>query len=338
MTWFWGDLKLGDRSWKLTIAGRILRSGVTWPFRLTWRLLRQLNQFAKAIEPLGILLAAIGLILAVVSFWIDYEDRVEERTVRAWQLLTTQASGNSGKREALEYLNRRDGLWCRVDECLLTLKERTQLVGVDLTPPDRGADGNTYDGGQGAYLVQLQLVGGDLRWANLKWANLQRANLQGADLRGANLRGANLQGADLSDAELLGAELDEADLFGAELDRANLAEASLGKANLKHASFYRANLFRANLERANLRSAYLGGAVLEGARFSGANLQRAYLGEAKIVGIVFRGFMADFRDADLSAADLSSAYGLTQKQLDQAIGDENTKIPKGLTRPKHWSQ
>jgi hypothetical protein len=45
---------------------------------------------------------------------------------------------------------------------------------------------------------------------------------------------------------------------------------------------------------------------------------------------------ADFRGADLThavlrAADLSSARGLRQDQLDEACGDGTTKLPRGLT-------
>ena len=69
-------------------------------------LFRRIHRRVKEIEPWGILLAAVGLFMALITFWIDYSDRVEERTVRAWQLHTTRAPGNSGKREALEYLNR----------------------------------------------------------------------------------------------------------------------------------------------------------------------------------------------------------------------------------------
>ena len=67
-----------------------IRTTILWP-------LRHPHKTVKALEPWGILLAAIGLITAVASFWIDYHDRVQERTVRAWQLVTTPAPGNSGE-------------------------------------------------------------------------------------------------------------------------------------------------------------------------------------------------------------------------------------------------
>ena len=56
------------------------------------------------------------------------------------------------------------------------------------------------------------------------------------------------------------------------------------------------------------------------------NLRRTYL------------FQADFADCyllgtDLCGANLKRCNGLTQAQLDQAFGDERTKLPLGLTVP-----
>lgn len=130
----------------------------------------------KEIEPWGILLAVVGLFLSLAAFCLDYSNRVDERTVRAWQLLTTKAPGNSGKREALEYLNREDGLFCGVRGCLLTLKARTPLTGVNLSSPEGGAV---------PFLSRVRLTG-----AFLDHANLNNADLDGADLEGATLRGA----------------------------------------------------------------------------------------------------------------------------------------------------
>jgi hypothetical protein len=57
-------------------------------------------------------LAIVGLFLSLWALWEEHIGRVEQRTVRAWQLLGTQAPGNSGKIEALQYLNREDGAIC----------------------------------------------------------------------------------------------------------------------------------------------------------------------------------------------------------------------------------
>jgi Pentapeptide repeats (8 copies) len=188
--------------------------------------LSRIHNAVKEIEPWGILIAVVALLLSLASFWIDYSDRVEERSVRAWQLLTTRAPGNSGKIAALQYLNREDGLLCfdalqgRLGwlhghniSCLISLKAPTPLTGIDLSPPDpedNGTPGNPLDDPAGAYLRYVELRGADLRSAvlhraDLAGADLTDANLSRADLREAQLDGANLTGANLTGANLIGA-------------------------------------------------------------------------------------------------------------------------------------
>ena len=57
---------------------------------------------------------------------------------------------------------------------------------------------------------------------------------------------------------------------------------------------------------------------LQGADLSGANLQRANLSEANLQG------------ANLVSANLTKAMSLTRKQLDEACGDDKTKLPDYL--------
>ncbi|MGW8376713.1 pentapeptide repeat-containing protein [Streptomyces sp. ODS28] len=85
-----------------------------------------------------------------------------------------------------------------------------------------------------------------------------------------------------------------------------------------------ADLFGAKLTGARLRGACLRGAVLVAARLDGADLRRADLTGA------------DLRDADVRGADLTGALFVTQPQLEAARGDSATRIPEGLTRPRHW--
>ncbi len=131
-------------------------------------------------------------------------------------------------------------------------------------------------------------------WLETKGDDGIQANLSLADLQGADLISAKLQGANLSLANL-----QEADLAGAKLQGANLRVA--------------------NLQKADLSGANLQGADLSGANLQGANLNKAYLKKANL------------GDANLSGANLTEAKKLTQKQLDQACGDEKTKLPEGLT-------
>ena len=75
-----------------------------------------------------------------------------------------------------------------------------------------------------------------------------------------------------------------------------------------------ADHFVAWLHHADLRIAVLVDANLSEAWMPNANLAAAYL-----------------KDANLSGADLTTARNLTQSQLDEACGDEKTKLPVGRT-------
>ena len=94
-------------------------------------LLSRLHWIVIQIEPWGILIAVVALVFTVMQFWIDLQDRVSERVVRSWAIITTVASGNSGKIQALEYLNREDGYFCSENPkegCAIALKARIPLV------------------------------------------------------------------------------------------------------------------------------------------------------------------------------------------------------------------
>ena len=87
------------------------------------------SRLVRAVEP-------VVIIIAIIAFSIELGDRQEERTARAWQLLTTKAPGNSGKIEALEYLNSQSPWLFRI--WWPFSKERVSLQGIDLTPARLG--------------------------------------------------------------------------------------------------------------------------------------------------------------------------------------------------------
>jgi hypothetical protein len=124
-----------------------------------------------------------------------------------------------------------------------------------------------------------------------------RGEPESLDLRGTNLAGADLSGVNLTGASLSGADLTGADLTGASLSGADLIEADLTRAYLDEA-----NLDEANLDEADL---------------TGADLWEANLSYAKL--------------------DRMSVGNLTQKQLEETIGDENTVLPSHLKPPEHWN-
>jgi len=84
----------------------------------------------------------------------------------------------------------------------------------------------------------------------------------------------------------------------------------------------------ANLSGAILEWAYLSGADLSGADLSGAKLSRTNLSGAKLFVL----------KPDLRRANLSETANITQKQIEQAIGNEQPELPEYLTPPASWSQ
>ena len=88
------------------------------------------------------------------------------------------------------------------------------------------------------------------------------------------------------------------DLTGADFTNVTALYMCMSQANFTDVSFRNANLTGANLANSNLT----------GADFSGANLDIT----------------------SLKGADLSHAKGLTQKQIDIACSNAQTKLPAGL--------
>jgi uncharacterized protein YjbI with pentapeptide repeats len=89
-----------------------------------------------------------------------------------------------------------------------------------------------------------------------------------------------------------------------------------------------------NLEDAKFDSAKLFMMCMSYADFNGASFRKTDLGGANLAHARLDG--ADLTDADLSitsikGTDLTRVHGLTQKQLDAACGDGDTKVPAGMT-------
>jgi uncharacterized protein YjbI with pentapeptide repeats len=167
----------------------------------------------------------------------------------------------------------------------------------------------------------FDLFRADLSGHWLSGYDLPNANLQYTNLRGAYLVRTNLRGAIMANADLTGADLMVADLTGVYLGQANLTDAMLAGANLLHADLITAKLTGANLLDANLTAAHLTGADLTGADLTGADLADADLSYADLSGANMRAPTAYFSDAK----------NLTQTQLDKGCGNEQTKLPTGLT-------
>lgn len=192
----------------------------------------------------------------------------------------------------------------------------------DWPPPTSSESEDNEKSSRGATRAELSRA--DLRYASAKRALLKKANLKSSDLRGVNLVDAQLQNADLREARLQKAYLFKARLNEATLDGAHLEGAYLSDAELKNASMRYADLREAILVGAHLENADLTGANLEGARLSGAHLDGTRLFRARLKGTV------------LDSADLETAKGLEQAQVNEAcISHQRPRLASGINPPTH---
>src|SRR5215212_7318233 len=123
----------------------------------------------------------------------------------------------------------------------------------------------------------------------------------------ADLTSANLKGTDSQENKFV---LDNVNLRGVNLADADLEYISLTGTDLSNSHLVNTDFSNANLSDANFTYAYLSNVDLSGATLSGT---------------------------DLSEVDLRNDWGLTQEQIDEAKGDERTRLPDDLQRPENWS-
>jgi uncharacterized protein YjbI with pentapeptide repeats len=165
----------------------------------------------------------------------------------------------------------------------------------------------------------------DLSNADLRRVDLDGSLLEGADLFGINgqylgLEGADLRKADLTCADFKFANLDRVDLRGATIVSARFDFADLRKADLRGALIVHVPEYPIatdpDLDLSEKESPTV--------HFVYADLREAILN-----GL-------DLERANLRHADLSTAVGLTNQQLQNAFGNKDTKLPEGIVRPPLW--
>src|SRR5579864_1640643 len=160
--------------------------------------------FLELLEYLG----TFSVLVAVIFYFHDADNRLKQRHYQAWQVINTaQGKGGSGGRiEALQELN----------------ADRIPLVGVDVSGAFL----------QGINLAKARLLRANFDSADLRDSDFHLADFTDADLKSANFRGSNLSKANFLRADLSGSDLEEADLADAKLAGANLEDADLSGANL----------------------------------------------------------------------------------------------------------
>lgn len=128
----------------------------------------------------------------------------------------------------------------------------------------------------------------------------------GASCPGCNLFQGAFGGLDARGLNLSGARLRQADLSLAVMNRTRFSNADMRDVDGYGGVFSSANFAGANMTNSSFVGAYLDGASFSGATLTGANF---------------------------SGASLQRATGLTQGRLNQACGDETTRLPGNLSIP-----
>jgi hypothetical protein len=134
---------------------------------------------------------------------------------------------------------------------------------------------------------------------------------------------------------------DPTDDLRLDLSSADLEGAYLSRLDLGDIVFWQTNLKNAHLQKADLESGFFAGVDLSGADLREAHLEWAHIQDAPP-------YKGNLKDAQLAGAhlegtcldslDLTQTKGLTQEQVDKAMGNSSTQLPKDLNMPTGWSK
>ena len=293
--------------------------------------LKRMNEFVRVVEPWGVFIGVIALILALMTFALELEDQRDERLFRAWDFLLEYDRNSRAYRigesdvytspagavyQALEFLNRKvEGRLCSS-----LLKSMFQFfsgaTNRECLFPSRARQSLAY-----RYITSVELTGIDLPEADLAYTDFSYTILSGANLENANLEGANLKYANLVGANLKYADFSEASLYYANLGGANLKSANLGGVNLKNANLANAVLVNALFTFACMENADLTDAELHTASLYQANLTNAELKNVDLSNV-------SFKKTNVTNANMTEAIGLTPKQLKEACVSDPKMPPK----------
>lgn len=189
------------------------------------------DRFFKRLTRFELIIGLLAIPFILIVGVNEIQSMAEQRRVNAWQLLTNDAPGNSGKGAALEFLNQdhycldafipfgwEEHIPYETHQCLL---EKESFEGIDLSQPKSSA---------GTYLNKTNLPK-----ANFSNAKLDGVNFGGVDVifkddaKTSNLRYVNFNKTSLKYAKFVKADLTGSIFAAGNLEGANFIEANLNK-------------------------------------------------------------------------------------------------------------
>lgn len=172
----------------------------------------------------------------------------------------------------------------------------------------------------GSSFKRVDFSASDLRNTNLKDSDFQKANLMRASLAGSMAENSNFEGIVALRTDFSRGNYRNTNFQKAEISRANFMQSDLENANMSKADFN-----RVNFEKANLIGVDMSFSNLSRANFLNAQIDENFKLEGSYMYLT-----------RIGGLDLSTVTGLAQWQVDMACGDENTKLPEGLSTPSSW--
>jgi len=285
----------------------------------------------RCLEPLGLVIAAVGIVFALYQLALSREEMRLNRSVAE---ATLREIAESSEMRELTRRELQEGRISRQANLLGLTLERVQAArewdrrpNQDGKVPERAA----------TYMVERRMCVHHLGTQFVARAGqiplLETMVNFGIPLQDIDLSNVNLvvlrynetcepPGINLAGAQMISTNLSNSNLWCAAFN-----DAVLTKATFNHACLRNANFTGAALDNVQFFSSDLHGAKFNNACLSGANLAWANLEDADFSG-------ADFRGLSLNQVDLSGALNITQDQLDQSCSHRDAHgLPPGLNIP-----
>ncbi len=189
-------------------------------------------------------------------------------------------------------------------------------------------------------------------WKNCRKRNLimEGFNFIGSDFTRADLSASDLRNTNVTDSIFVKTNLVRASLAGSIAENANFesvvaSRTDFSRGNYKNSNFNKAEITRANFSGSNLENATLTKADFSRVNFFNANMKGVDLSFSNVSRSNFTSIKLDEEFSlkgsfmfltQIESLDLSKLKGLAQWQIDMACGNDQTKLPEGLTKPANW--
>jgi len=128
---------------------------------------------------------------------------------------------------------------------------------------------------------------------------------------------------------------ENSDLLKVKFQNVNFNEVIFKGGNLENSYFLDSKLKKSRFNGTKLKNVNFSNSDLTGARFVATSMQYANFSNANLFGCSFTG--SKLANADFSGADLRNSENLSQIMLDEAKGDNFTKLPTYLRKPEGWN-